>query len=574
MRVLSKSILALSLCLFPLASALAAAPAVISVVPTDGATQVPNTSSLVITFDQAMDTSVTLVPSATGFTGNYAVTAPGLATQVLATWGSDGKSLTIQPALQFGFATYTWTLNPAGGFAFLKLKSQAGVELPTVTGTFTTGGGGANPVLGSSSPANGATDVALDASVTFRFNQAMKTNIVFTGNPGPIVWAGAGVDASKFVYAWSTDKKILTADYTGDFPRNTLVTWLLNPSAASVKLVGDNDKPLAADTYTGSFFTSNGETQCNEGLPFDWGTYGVTKRANYIQASAADPLPSAEPGAYVFSASATSPTGIASGSITRPNGTLNTLTNLGPLNAFYDVQTSEAALDAAYPGGSYVLRFTVTGQSEAVVPMTMPAQYPPVPKIANFAAAQAIHADSDFTLQWNGYAGADADDLVSMYLYDTNGNVVFQAPNLCELRELPNTATSIVIPSDTLQRGAIYEGELLYGGVFYRDTNSFPKMSGFGQILRATYFTVKTIGDTIPLPDPAKFITPRLLPNGNPQFTATGTVGAVYRIKRAAKVTGPWEDIGSVTIAASGSVVYEDTQTPKTLPLYYRLVAE
>jgi len=39
------------------------------------------------------------------------------------------------------------------GLAFLRFKSKAGVELAPVSGTFTTGVGGTEPKLGSSSPA-------------------------------------------------------------------------------------------------------------------------------------------------------------------------------------------------------------------------------------------------------------------------------------------------------------------------------------------------------------------------------------------------------------------------------------
>ncbi|MGE3311096.1 MAG: Ig-like domain-containing protein, partial [Limisphaerales bacterium] len=129
------------------------APTLASVSPTNGAMLVPTTASVVFVFDQEMDTSVFLlqtIPNA--LVGNFEVVAPGFNQSLIATWGSDKKSLTLKPAIQFPYATFTWRLNPPG--ALFPLKSMGGVLLDTVSGTFATGVGGTVPVLVSSSPAN------------------------------------------------------------------------------------------------------------------------------------------------------------------------------------------------------------------------------------------------------------------------------------------------------------------------------------------------------------------------------------------------------------------------------------
>src|SRR5687768_11186206 len=69
-------------------------PRLLSVTPPDGATQVVTTSPLVFVFDQAMDTNVLLLPSVTGFTGSYELTAPGLNQGVGALW-TDDRTLTM-----------------------------------------------------------------------------------------------------------------------------------------------------------------------------------------------------------------------------------------------------------------------------------------------------------------------------------------------------------------------------------------------------------------------------------------------------------------------------------------------
>ncbi len=558
----------------------AAAPTVVSSNPPDGATLVPTTSPLVISFDQEMDTNVTLFPSSPqfGLVGNFQVTAPGANPTLLGTWGDDGKSLTITPALQYPLGTLTWTLNPAGVLSFFTLKSKAGTELATVSGTFSTGVGGTDPKLGSSSPANFAINVATNTQVSFRFDLAMNTNIVLNGTPGAVSWGGIGIDATKFVYSWSADKKTLLCSYTGGFPLSTVVTWALNPSGAATKLVGENGKFVASETYAGQFTTGNGEPLCGlSPFPANWGTYSVSKRSNYQQTSSADPMPDTEPGSYVFSATVNPPSfgggSVASASLTKPDNSVTNLSSIIGIAQYFETPDSEAELDAKFPAGTYTLRFMLTGQSENVIPMSMPAGGPPVPKITNFDEAQAINAAADFALRWNGFTGAGPNDHISMYLSDTNGTIVFQAPNLCVPRELPVTATSIVIPANYLQKDHTYTGALLYGHLFYFSTNAVPKMSGFGDLLRGTSFTIKTgTGGGVVPPIAAQLTGMRLLQNGNTQFQAAGTAGRAYSVLRAGQVDAPtWQEVGTINMLSDGTGIFEDTDGTKVFPLFYRV---
>jgi hypothetical protein len=206
--------------------------------------------------------------------------------------------------------------------------------------------------------------------------------------------------------------------------------------------------------------------------------------------------------------------------------------------------------------------------------MSMPPSPPPTPKILNFVEAQSINAAADFTLQWNGFAGAGPQDHISMYLSDTNGNVVFQAPDPCIPRELPVTATSVLIPANTLRSNQTYQANILFGRVFYNSTNDVPGMAGYGDIIRNTRFAVATGTGGSVTPVASSLSEVRLLPNGNPQFTLGGTVGASYRIERTANlINGSWQNLGTVTVLPLGTISFEDTQNPKTFPLFYRAVS-
>jgi len=560
----------------------AAPPVLASVTPEDGATQVPTTSNLEFVFDQEMDTSTFLIQSSPGLIGSFQVVAPGFNQTLTGTWNADKRSFTIKPVIQFPYNTFTWTLNPEGALAFFRIKSKAGVELATVSGTFTTGVGGTNPKLGSSSPLNGATGVQTNVQVEFRFDQVMKKDPAIAGDPptipAAISWGGTGIDAAKFDYTWSTDGRSLYCAYRGGFPINTLITWLLNPAAAPVKLRSETDRVLAADTYSGQFITGNSEPLCQlSPWPPTWGSYSLAKRTDHRQTSSADPLPDTGGSAHVFTAAVTAPATaslLTAGSVTRPNGAVNDLSLVAGIGQFYETAANQAALDLAFPAGDYTLRFTRSGQPERVLAFSMPADYPPVPKITNYDEAQEFNAAADFTLRWNGFAGAQTPDFISMYLLDSGGRVVFQAPNLCVPRELPVTATSIVIPGNTLRADETYSGALLFGRLYYLSTNSVPEMAGFGNNFRNTYFTLKTGSSGGPVVAAATLGDAALLPNGNPRFVLTGTAGRSYTIQRTESVGSPdWSDVGTVALDATGQAGFEDAQTGKRFPLFYRVVA-
>lgn len=561
-------------------------PTVTSVTPANGATAVAVDSALVFVFSTPMDTDASFIPSVPPFViGNLEFTPAGAVAAVDFQWSGDGRTLTCQPVSELpANTTITWKLNPAG--AMFPIKSSGGVSLGTVSGSFTTGagggGGGTGPKLVSSNPADGATTVPVTSTVVFVFDQAMQKNTALGGFPpavpGAVAWGGSGVTATKFSYAWSDDGQTLTCTYAGELPGNMEITWALNPGTL-IQLQNEAGDPLPTGTYSGSFTTGpgggGGENCDPSGVPSTWGSYSLSKTASYQQTSPADPVPASEM-PFAFGAFVTGPQAgpaATAGSVTLPDNSTKSLEALFGYLTFNDTPATEAALDAAYPAGNYTLRFTQTGQPERVIPMTLPAANVPVPKIANFAAAQAVNAAQDFTLSWNAFTGAGTGDYISLTITDGQGNVLFQAPNPCVPRELAVTATSIVIPANTLQTNKLYSGTLAFERNFYSSTNAVPDMAGFGGVMRHTEFTINT-GAGGGTADPARFTGYRLLPDGNPQMDLTGTAGHAYTIQRTSSLTTPnWSTAGTVTMDAAGAAVFEDTAAVKTFPLFYRAVA-
>jgi len=544
----------------------------ISVTPADGANGVGSTAPLVFVFDQDMDTTVVSVPSSTGFTGNFSIVPSNL--NMFGTWGADKRTLTIKPALTVPLnITVQWTLNPAGGFDFLFYKSATGVRLATVSGSYSTDLASVVPKLGSSGPADGATAVPTNSTITLKFDQPMKQK---AGIGGAIHWTGDRLDPSKFIYAWTADSRQLGCTYSGGLPTNSLVTWALNPPGAAVTFESQTGNQLASSTYSGQFTT--GGKICDPGPTAFWGSYGIAKRSNFRQISSADPVEDIEPGTFVFFAVIANPAfggaTYTSGSVTFPNGSQTNLANFANLSFFESVET-EAELDAASPPGAYTLRFAQTGQTEFVIPMTLPVNGPPVPRITNFAATQAVNAAQDFTLEWVTFTGADADDFIFINIFDEQFKVVFHAPDGCLPINPPATATSIVIPANTFKTNQTCSVELVFGQSFYSSTNTVSLMSGYGNILRGNRFNLKTGTGGGGAALPATLGEAHLLGNGHPAFDLGGTAGATYAIQRVASLeASTWPEIGTVTMDGTGQAVFEDTQAGSAFPQFYRAVAK
>lgn len=196
----------------------------------------------------------------------------------------------------------------------------------------------------------------------------------------------------------------------------------------------------------------------------------------------------------------------------------------------------------------------------------------PVPKIINFTEAQDVNASADFTLIWNPFAGAGANDLLSVVVSDSGGEV-FRAPDPCVPLDLPVTATSVVIPGGTLASNRTYQAFLSFERFAYQSTNDVPEMSGFIGFFRSTQFTI----DTSPggPATPARLTAIGLLPDGNPQMEVSGTPSKTYSIRRTSDLSGTpvWIPVGSVTVNAEGTAVFEDTFPGKVFPLFYQAVA-
>ncbi|WCB95822.1 hypothetical protein DSM104299_04573 [Baekduia alba] len=140
-------------------------PQVTGGAPAAGETGVAPTAAITATFDRELDPSTVDGDSVTLETGDAAVAAD-------VAWDRATRTITVTPdALLAANALYTLTLGTG-------LRSWAGDGLAAAVTRSFTPGAGAPPTLTATTPADGATTVPVDASVTATANRALDPDTV------------------------------------------------------------------------------------------------------------------------------------------------------------------------------------------------------------------------------------------------------------------------------------------------------------------------------------------------------------------------------------------------------------
>ena len=500
-----------------------------------------------------------------GFPGQSTALA-GTARSVTIPASTLSSGSTYQAALTFGHITSRDQTDYTGGLGVTTYSQQTRFNLMT-TGSNTGGnsGGGIPPVLILSNPFNGAKSVAVSSPVVFSFSVPMQ--------PVQSINWSANVTAANFSYTWSASGTNLTAKYSTDLPASATITWTLDPSGFKAL----DGTPLLAINNSGNFTTAGGGTgtnsPCGSTGSTNSGSISLFKTVRYVQTSASAPVIDPSEGA-LFGAFVASPTNNPVTQATLQfNGTTRTLTNLGaslpglPTEFMLtDSFSSESAMNAAYPPGTYT--FTVVrATGTAVVNLNLPAAAaPPTPQIVNLTQTLSFDPTADFTVQWLPFTGASTNDTISFDLNDSHGTD-FHAPDLCIPRPLTNTATSILIPKNTFGVGGVMQGSLTFDHLASVDTNTIPTMPAFAGYSKTTDFHAGSSTATQPTLENVV-----RLPNGTVQFVVQGTAGATLTVEASSDLK-TWVQLQS-QLSATGLLNVSDTQAATMNYRFYRASAK
>ena len=186
-------------------------PQVSATDPTNGATNVPITTNIMITFDQAMDHASTdgAISANPAITGTFSWDG----TDTVVTWKSTA-GLTAS-------TKYTVTISTAA-------TSKAGLNMANpYPFTFTTGTGSVPtpPTVLSTSPTNGAINIPLNTKISITFDKAMDKT--------PTEGAISASPSVTWTAAWSSGDTVITLTPSANLQISTQYTLMITTAAKS-----------------------------------------------------------------------------------------------------------------------------------------------------------------------------------------------------------------------------------------------------------------------------------------------------------------------------------------------------
>ena len=241
-----------------------------------------------------------------------------------------------------------------------------------------------------------------------------------------------------------------------------------------------NEKPPTTLGYLSStymdFQTSSGGGG-DPGIDFAY----TIKERSFEQIDNSAPV---DPVEWSFGAGAQGGNDVTGGSLDYPGGNLVFTGSPGEYETEGVDYTSQAELDAAFPNGAYTLNLTVDGSGQVLGPFNITGDaYPTAPHITNIEEFRASNHTQNFTVTWNPFSEADAEDRILIIGYDQSSDDDF----IFEFLE--PTATSYEIPGGSLTPGNRYQFDLL----FVKDTGGLETPDTIIGYISGTIFEVSTV---------------------------------------------------------------------------------
>jgi hypothetical protein len=299
--------------------------------------------------------------------------------------------------------------------------------------------------------------------------------------------------------------------------------------------------------------------------------YTIAFGSLWKQTNAAGPVPETT-NYYGFSASIVEATNLDATGATlyAPGQPSETMGKAGTYRfAFPFATNSFSNLVAAYPSGSYGLALT----NESTIFITIPpiSGVPNAPTLTSYDADQAIDPTKDFTLAWLPFTNGTKDDFITVNLTPHDGfspslkSEDFGCPGY-----LDGTATSVLIPANSLETNTTYSLEILFVTILVVDTNT----SDFDFLLAGTETeTDTTVATTAGSSSGGSFALTNVVSsaNGTVQFSFQATPGVSYTIQFNQNLndSANWSSL-LTTNAASTAITFTNTLPQGVTSGFYR----
>ncbi|MFT5494281.1 MAG: hypothetical protein ACI8V5_004683 [Limisphaerales bacterium] len=363
------------------------------------------------------------------------------------------------------------------------------------------------PTLERIEPPAGTSNVKDISVVAFRFSEPMNTDVDYSQ---AIAWTGVA-DADNFSYTWSSDGTRLFCRYTPTLPLNTTIGWTLNPppmtanggaggGASGIAKQGPGGPTqfqdvagnvLQSGQNSGSFTTASASNIGEKDVLW----FKLSKGQFYVQDGASVTL--AGEFSFEFSAELNGFNTISSVAITAPSASPITFysEDHGDTLEIEAEYAEKSDLDGLISNGTFAIQFNTFRDGTPTVNLDLtPENYPNAPALQNHVAAQAVDPTMDFTLTWNAMDNPGADDAIVVFIENDNGREIFETPQPGQPGALPGSATSLLIPANTLPPGREFDLEIAFVRTTDVETIDYPGVRGCAAFVTWTAMDLTTTG--------------------------------------------------------------------------------
>jgi hypothetical protein len=302
----------------------------------------------------------------------------------------------------------------------------------------------------------------------------------------------------------------------------------------------------------------------------DVAEYALAKQQTFVQSPLGVPV--LEPGtAFEFSATVTPSAsgGVSSAAVRTPTGASRTLSYSAAQDtfSFREAAASSAALETAYPAGTYTLTVGTAHDGLKTLPLVVPASaYPTTPSVLDLPNLQKIDASKAVILTWTPFLGAGTHDGTRLAIFDSLDRVVFRPTGADPGGLLPPSQRAVLVPAGTLEAGQTYRGELSFVHRATLDLTTYPVARGVAAFHTRTRFDLATVPGGGP---PRLEMLSRTF-EGKFQFRLVGEPNRLYSIEVSTTLKpGEWLQL-LVVPAAGGSFIFVDDQSLLLPRRFYR----
>jgi methionine-rich copper-binding protein CopC len=419
----------------------------------------------------------------------------------------------------------------------------------------------AQPTIVSTVPANGATGVSDTAAVVFTFSEAMDT-----ANSSVIFYNESPFALETLNQTWSDGNTVLTCSPAPTLPAGSTILWVVEGQDTLGNPVGGVPE--------GTFSTASAGGGTGNGSTNQYTAFGVGTVVGYNQFSAGTPTQDTNSPPYIFSADTTLSSNQTALSITLelPDaGVSNLLNNPFVPAQFYlsEGYTNQSDLSAVFGNGNYIFTVIAASSNEQVtVNLSSGIAQPAAPQISNYTQAQAIDPTQPFTLKWNAFAGGSSSDTIFFSIPE-----VFQSASPGTAGGLNGTATSIVIPANTLAADTSYSAYVSFYHITVTTNRAARYTTAAYRASTTTFHLVTTSGGTT-LPTGPINLT-NVSSSGNTiSFYVTSDVGQSLTVQYNTSSTidsNQWHTLLATT-NTTGSVLVNDSAHTSGKQVFYRAI--